>query len=126
MGNGSSRLCDMDWCSCRDVVDHLGIDIDMQKQKYLTATGDPLPEDIDDKKVLVERSIPTKRSSRFPVGMGSQWYTIPISHGGPETGCARVFGCNQIKYVKKWHFLRSSHSKDSTYRLSFSSDWLEG
>ena len=91
----------------RDVVEHFDIEIDMTKQKYLTATGgDPLPEDIDEKKVLVERSIPIQKGLRdCLLAWEINGIPIPISHGGPlRLVVPGYFGCNQIKYVKKIAF----------------------
>mgnify|MGYP001238403477 CR=1 FL=1 len=87
-----------------DVIDYLGIDIDVNKQKYLTATGgDPLPEGVDEKKVLVERSIPIQKGIRdCLLAWEVNGVPIPISHGGPlRMVVPGFFGCNQIKYVKK-------------------------
>ena len=91
----------------RDLVEHLDIEIDTTKQKYLTATGgDPLPEGIEEKKVLVERSIPIQKGLRdCLLAWEVNGIPIPISHGGPlRLVVPGYFGCNQIKYVKKIAF----------------------
>ena len=105
----------------REVVDLLG-GAD-QESAYLTSTGgDPLPEGLDPKKVIVERSIPKKKALKdVMLAWEMNGKAIPLTHGGPlRLIVPGYYGCNQIKYVKHIAFTQEQTDakiQKSGYRL---------
>jgi len=73
---------------------------------YMTGTGgEKLPEGIDPKSVLVERSVPAQAMSDAMLAWEMNGLPIPLAHGGPLRLIVPGYtGVNNIKYVKRLAF----------------------
>jgi DMSO/TMAO reductase YedYZ molybdopterin-dependent catalytic subunit/mono/diheme cytochrome c family protein len=83
--------------------------------KFLTGTGgEILPEGVDIKATVVERSVPIEKGLKdCLLAWEMNGEPIPITHGGPlRLVVPGYFGCNNIKYVKTLAFTaKESESK---------------
>jgi len=73
---------------------------------YLTGTGgEKLPDGVDPKSVVVERSLPLKAMGDALLAWEMNGAPIPLAHGGPLRLIAPGYsGVNNIKYVKRLAF----------------------
>ncbi|GAA4013771.1 sulfite oxidase [Actimicrobium antarcticum] len=88
----------------RTVVDSLGgINGGMP---YMTGTGgEKLPEGIDPKSVMVERSVPVKAMADALLAWEMNGEPIPLAHGGPLRLIVPGYtGVNNVKYIKRLAF----------------------
>jgi DMSO/TMAO reductase YedYZ molybdopterin-dependent catalytic subunit len=72
--------------------------------KFLTSTGgETLPEGIDAKEVIVERSIPLEAGMEHAIlAWEMTGEAMPLAHGGPlRLVMPGYYGVNNVKYVKK-------------------------
>ena len=74
--------------------------------KYMTGTGgEKLPEGIDPKSVLVERSVETAAMADALLAWEMNGAPIPLAHGGPLRMIVPGYtGVNNIKYIKRLAF----------------------
>ncbi len=88
----------------RAVVEALGGVAD--GMKYMTSTGgEVLPEGLDPKSVIVERSVPAATLQEALLAWELNGEPIPLAHGGPLRLVVPGFtGVNNIKYVKQVAF----------------------
>jgi len=88
----------------RDVVAALGGVAD--GMPYMTGTGgEVLPEGIDPKTVVVERSVPVAAMQDALLAWEMNGEPIPLAHGGPLRLIVPGFtGVNNIKYIKRLAF----------------------
>ena len=96
----------------RDVVEYLGIRID--EQKYVTNTGgDPLPEGIETKKVIVERSIPIQKGLQDSLlARGNQWSAIAsFAWWAFALGCSGIFWLQSNQICQKISFTTEQSQK---------------
>jgi sulfite dehydrogenase len=82
---------------------------------YMTGTGgEKLPEGIDPKTVIVERSVPVKTLDHALLAWELNGEPIPLAHGGPLRLIVPGYqGVNNIKYIKKLAFT----AKESDARI---------
>jgi sulfite dehydrogenase len=73
---------------------------------YMTGTGgEKLPEGIDPKSVMVERSVPTKAMADALLAWEMNGEPIPLAHGGPLRLIVPGYtGVNNVKYIKRLAF----------------------
>ena len=97
----------------RAVVEALGGVAD--GMKYMTSTGgEVLPEGLDPKSVIVERSVPAAAMQDALLAWELNGEPIPLAHGGPLRLVVPGFtGVNNIKYVKQLAFT----AKESDARI---------
>ena len=97
----------------RAVVEALGGVAD--GMKYMTSTGgEVLPEGLDPKSVIVERSVPAATLQEALLAWELNGEPIPLAHGGPLRLVVPGFtGVNNIKYVKQVAFT----AKESDARI---------
>ncbi|WKB53110.1 sulfite oxidase [Eleftheria terrae] len=76
---------------------------------YITGTGgEKLPEGIDPKSIVVERSVPLKALEDALLAWEMNGAPIPLAHGGPLRLIVPGYqGVNNIKYVKRLAFTAS-------------------
>ena len=88
----------------RAVVEALGGVAD--GMRYMTGTGgEKLPEGIDPKSVVVERSLPMKAVGDALLAWELNGAPIPLAHGGPLRLIVPGYtGVNNIKYIKRLAF----------------------
>ena len=88
----------------RAVVDALGGVVD--GGLYMTGTGgEKLPDGIDPKTIVVERSVPTAAMQDALLAWEMNGEPIPLAHGGPLRLIVPGYtGVNSIKYVKQLAF----------------------
>lgn len=88
----------------RKVVEALGgIDKGM---RFMTGTGgEKLPEGVDPKSVVVERSVPAEVMADALLAWEINGTPLPLAHGGPlRLIVPGFFGVNNIKYIKRLAF----------------------
>lgn len=107
--------------SMRAVVDSLGGVVD--GMPYMTGTGgEKLPEGLDPKTVIVERSVAAEAMKDALLAWELNGEPIPLAHGGPLRLVVPGYtGVNSIKYVKQVAFTaKESDAKimASSYRLT--------
>ena len=97
----------------RAVVEALGGVAD--GMKFMTSTGgEVLPEGLDPKSVIVERSVPAAAMQDAMLAWELNGEPIPLAHGGPLRLVVPGFtGVNNIKYVKQVAFT----AKESDARI---------
>ena len=88
----------------RDVAQALGGVAD--GMQFMTGTGgEKLPEGVDPKTVIVERSLPAKAMGDALLAWEMNGAPIPLAHGGPLRLIVPGYsGVNNIKYVKRLAF----------------------
>lgn len=91
--------------------------------KYMTSTGgEKLPEGIDPKSVMVERSVPLEAMEDALLAWEMNDDPMPLAHGGPLRVIVPGYnGVNNVKYVKQLAFTaEQSEAKiqQTGYRLS--------
>lgn len=90
---------------------------------YMTGTGgEVLPEGLDPKSIMVERSVPTAAMEDALLAWELNGEPIPLAHGGPLRLIVPGFtGVNSVKYIKRLAFTpKESDAKimASSYRLT--------
>lgn len=105
----------------RDVVAALGGVAD--GMVYMTSTGgEKLPEGIDPKTVMVERSVPVAAMADALLAWEMNGAPIPLAHGGPlRTVVPGYTGVNSVKYVKRLAFTAEQSPaaiQQTGYRMS--------
>lgn len=73
---------------------------------YMTGTGgEKLPEGLDPKSVMVERSVPLKAMGDALLAWEMNGVPIPLAHGGPLRLIVPGYnGVNNVKYIKRLAF----------------------
>nr|WP_026076155.1 sulfite oxidase [Noviherbaspirillum massiliense] len=105
----------------RAVAEALGGTVD--SVSYMTGTGgEKLPEGLDPKSVIVERSVPIAAMADALLAWEMNGAPIPLAHGGPLRLIVPGYaGVNNIKYVKRLAFTaQQSDAKiqQTGYRIS--------
>lgn len=90
---------------------------------YMTSTGgEKLPEGIDPKTAIVERSVPVKAMADALLAWEMNGVPIPLAHGGPLRIIVPGYsGVNNIKYIKRLAFTPEQTDaaiQKTGYRLS--------
>lgn len=77
-----------------------------ERMPYMTGTGgEKLPEGIDPKSVMVERSVPVKAMADALLAWEMNGEPIPLAHGGPLRLIVPGYtGVNNVKYIKRLAF----------------------
>jgi sulfite dehydrogenase len=88
----------------KDVVEALGGPVD--GTRYITATGgESLPEGLDPKTIMVERSVPTRALDSALLAWEMNDEPLTHTHGGPlRMVVPGYYGVNNVKYVKNLAF----------------------
>ena len=91
----------------KDVVDALGGPA--EGARYITGTGgETLPDGLDPKTVIVERSVPTRAMDSALLAWEMNDEPLPVTHGGPlRMVVPGYYGVNNVKYVKNVAFTES-------------------
>ncbi|AZP12623.1 SorT family sulfite dehydrogenase catalytic subunit [Undibacterium parvum] len=105
----------------RDVVAALGGVAD--GMVYMTGTGgEKIPEGLDPKSVMVERSVPLKAMGDALLAWEMNGAPIPLAHGGPLRLIVPGYaGVNNVKYIKRLAFTLAQTEaaiQKTGYRLS--------
>jgi DMSO/TMAO reductase YedYZ molybdopterin-dependent catalytic subunit len=95
----------------------------MQGMPYMTGTGgEKLPEGLDPKSVMVERSVPISAMQDALLAWEMNGVPIPLAHGGPLRLIIPGYnGVNNVKYIKRLAFtLEQSDAaiQKTGYRMS--------
>jgi sulfite oxidase len=71
--------------------------------RFVTSTGgEELPEGVDPKEVVVERSVPIENVETAILAWELNGHPIPLAHGGPVRMIVPgYYGVNNVKYVKR-------------------------
>ena len=90
---------------------------------YMTATGgEKLPEGIDPKSIIVERSVPLSAMRDAMLAWEMNGEPIPLAHGGPLRLIVPGYsGVNNTKYIKRLAFTKEQTDaaiQKTGYRLS--------
>lgn len=90
---------------------------------FMTSTGgEKLPEGIDPKSVMVERSVPLKAMGDALLAWELNGAPIPLAHGGPLRIIVPGYsGVNNVKYIKRLAFTAQESDaaiQKTGYRLS--------
>ncbi|WP_310385149.1 sulfite oxidase [Roseateles sp.] len=90
--------------SVRQLVESLGGTL--AGHEFMTGTGgEVLPQGLDPKSILVERSVPAKAMGDALLAWEMNGVPIPLAHGGPLRLIVPGYqGVNQIKYIKRLAF----------------------
>lgn len=104
----------------RAVVEELGGVSD--GAQFMTSTGgEQLPEGVEAKDVIVERSVPLDNMETAILAWEMNGQPIPLAHGGPlRMIVPGYYGINNVKYVKKVAFTEAESDAKiqvSGYRL---------
>lgn len=97
----------------RDVVEALGGLED--GRNFMTSTGgETLPEGIDEKEVIVERSVPADYAMEHALlAWEMNGGPVPLAHGGPlRVVTPGYYGVNNVKYVKRVAFTEQESEAD--------------
>ena len=89
---------------------------------FITSTGgETIPEGLDPKEVIVERSVPVENVETAILAWDMNGEPIPLAHGGPlRIIVPGYYGINNVKYVKRVAFTESETDVDiqrSGYRV---------
>lgn len=89
---------------------------------YMTGTGgEPIPEGVDPKSVLVERSVPLKAMEHALLAWELNGEPVPLAHGGPLRLVVPGYsGVNNVKYIKRLAFTpkeSGARIMESRYRM---------
>lgn len=90
---------------------------------FMTGTGgEEIPEGVDPKSVVAERSVPIEKGIRDGLlAWEMNGEPTPLPHGGPlRLIIPGYYGCNQIKYIKRLAFTSKesdSNMQQSSYRV---------
>ncbi|HEV7368738.1 sulfite oxidase [Arenibaculum sp.] len=104
----------------RVVVEELGGLAD--GAKFMTGTGgETIPEGIDPKTVMVERSVPVEAMENAILAWEMNGAPVPLAHGGPlRLVIPGYFGVNNVKYIKTLAFTEQESDakiQQSGYRV---------
>lgn len=93
-----------------------------ERMRFITATGgEKLPDGIDPKTVIVERSVPLKALQTAFLAWEMNGEPLPLAHGGPlRLIVPGYYGVNNVKYVKRLAFTdaeTTANIQASGYRL---------
>jgi DMSO/TMAO reductase YedYZ molybdopterin-dependent catalytic subunit len=74
--------------------------------QFMTSTGgETIPEGLDPKEIVVERSVPLAAMENAVLAWEMNGEAIPVAHGGPlRMIVPGYYGINNVKYVKKLAF----------------------
>jgi DMSO/TMAO reductase YedYZ molybdopterin-dependent catalytic subunit len=75
--------------------------------RFVTATGgDPLPQDVDEREAVVERSVPIEKGMRdCLLAWEMNGEPTPLAHGGPlRLVVPGYYGINNVKFVERLAF----------------------
>jgi DMSO/TMAO reductase YedYZ molybdopterin-dependent catalytic subunit len=91
-------------------------------KKFITSTGgETLPDKVDPKTVMVERSVPVSVMENALLAWEMNGDPVPLAHGGPlRLIVPGYYGVNNIKYVKKIAFTEKEtdvNIQRTSYRL---------
>ncbi|MDF2182662.1 sulfite oxidase [Neptuniibacter sp. CAU 1671] len=119
-GTGAAGCVAWTGVPLRDVVEKLGGYT--EGMQYITSTGgETLPDGIDPKTVVVERSVPLRALDHAILAWEMNDESLPLAHGGPlRIVIPGYFGVNNVKYVKQIAFTEQQTSakiQASGYRL---------
>jgi sulfite oxidase len=72
-------------------------------RRFMTSTGgEEIPEGIEPKDVIVERSVPLEAMDNAILAWEMNGEPIPLAHGGPlRVIVPGYYGVNNVKYVKR-------------------------
>ena len=90
---------------------------------YMTSTGgEKIPEGVDPKSVMVERSVPVAAMADALLAWEMNGAPLPVAHGGPLRVVVPGFtGVNSVKYVKRLAFTAEQSPaaiQQTGYRMS--------
>ncbi len=90
--------------------------------KFMTSTGgEKIPDGVDPKKVMVERSVPLQALETAIVAWELNGEPLSLAHGGPlRLVIPGYYGVNNIKYVKQLAFTEketTANIQSSGYRI---------
>ena len=93
-----------------------------QGMRYMTSTGgEVIPQGVEPKKVMVERSVPWSMMERAILAWELNGEALPLAHGGPlRIVIPGYYGVNNVKYVKRLAFTESetgANIQSSGYRV---------
>lgn len=93
-----------------------------ERMRFITATGgEKLPDGIDPKTLIVERSVPLKALQTAFLAWEMNGETLPLAHGGPlRLIVPGYYGVNNVKYVKRLAFTEAettANIQSSGYRV---------
>ncbi|MPZ37087.1 MAG: molybdopterin-dependent oxidoreductase [Rhizobiales bacterium] len=76
---------------------------------FITGTGgETLPDGIDPKKVIVERSVPVEAMEHGLLAWEMNGRPVPLAHGGPlRLVLPGYYGVNNVKYLKRLAFTKT-------------------
>lgn len=100
----------------KDVVNALGGPAD--GTRYITGTGgETIPEGLDPKSIMVERSVPTRALDSALLAWEMNDTPLPHTHGGPlRLVIPGYYGVNNVKYVK--HIAFTENQTDAKIQAS--------
>jgi DMSO/TMAO reductase YedYZ molybdopterin-dependent catalytic subunit len=77
-----------------------------QGMRYMTSTGgEVIPQGVEPKKVMVERSVPWNMMERAILAWELNGAALPLAHGGPlRIVIPGYYGVNNVKYIKRLAF----------------------
>lgn len=90
--------------------------------RFMTSTGgETIPEGLDPKTVVVERSVPMEAMENAILAWEMNGEPIPLAHGGPlRVVVPGYYGVNNVKYVKRLAFTETESDakiQTSGYRI---------
>ncbi|WP_439860028.1 SorT family sulfite dehydrogenase catalytic subunit [Pseudomonas sp. MBLB4136] len=87
-------------------------------RRYMTSTGgEALPEGLDLKSVMVERSVPLRAVEQALLAWELNGEALPLAHGGPlRMVLPGFYGVNNVKYVKQVAF--TAEQSDAKIQVS--------
>jgi sulfite oxidase len=97
--------------------------------KYMTGTGgEKLPEGLDPKSVVVERSVPAAAMADALLAWEMNGQPIPLAHGGPLRLIVPGYtGVNNIKYIKELAFtIKETDARIMSHGYRFSPPGSKG